>query len=112
MANPQLEPFITQLGVKTLGVVVVGAVLMLPFIFLRVRFEAWIERKVREWKSARHAKRYEGMSDEQVLNAPHCPSCNGSMILRTARKGVNAGEKFWGCGAFPKCRGTRKTSSL
>ena len=99
-------------GVKTLGVVVVGAVLMLPFIFLRVRFEAWIEYKIRELISARHAKRYEGMSGEQAVDVPHCPNCNHSMILRTARRGVNAGAKFWGCNSggnsFPKCKGTRQ----
>ncbi|MGO9022499.1 MAG: restriction endonuclease [Syntrophobacteraceae bacterium] len=35
-----------------------------------------------------------------------CPLCGGKMVLRTARKGPKAGEKFWGCSAFPKCRGT------
>ncbi len=39
--------------------------------------------------------------------APPCPACGGKMILRTARKGKNAGQQFWGCSAFPKCRGTR-----
>ena len=29
------------------------------------------------------------------------------MVLRTAKKGKNAGGKFWGCSVFPKCRGTR-----
>ena len=39
--------------------------------------------------------------------APLCPVCSRSMILRTARKGVTAGADFWGCSAYPKCRGTR-----
>ncbi|MDR6539026.1 restriction endonuclease [Variovorax soli] len=38
--------------------------------------------------------------------APACPRCAGQMVRRTARKGANAGESFWGCAAFPKCRGT------
>lgn len=29
------------------------------------------------------------------------------MQLRTARKGRNAGGKFWGCTSYPKCHGTR-----
>ncbi len=33
-----------------------------------------------------------------------CPLCGSEMVLRTAKKGPNAGEKFWGCSAFPKCR--------
>ena len=26
------------------------------------------------------------------------------MVLRTARKGANQGNQFWGCSTFPKCR--------
>lgn len=37
---------------------------------------------------------------------PVCPRCAGQMVRRIARKGANAGESFWGCAAFPKCRGT------
>lgn len=35
-----------------------------------------------------------------------CPHCNSPMVLRTARKGTNAGKKFYGCSSFPKCRYT------
>lgn len=41
------------------------------------------------------------------LAVPLCPQCNGEMVLRTARQGQNAGGQFWGCRAFPRCRGTR-----
>jgi restriction system protein len=34
-----------------------------------------------------------------------CPLCGNTMVLRVAKKGTHAGEKFWGCSAFPKCRG-------
>jgi len=33
-----------------------------------------------------------------------CPRCGKQMILRTAKKGKHAGEKFWGCSGFPDCR--------
>lgn len=36
---------------------------------------------------------------------PACPLCKSAMIKRTARKGANAGNVFWGCGTYPKCRG-------
>ena len=36
-----------------------------------------------------------------------CPKCGGEMVLRAAKKGANAGSNFWGCSAYPKCRGTR-----
>ena len=33
------------------------------------------------------------------------------MVLRTARKGVKAGNQFWGCTEFPRCRGTLQIKS-
>lgn len=36
-----------------------------------------------------------------------CPSCGAEMILRTAKKGGNAGQQFWGCSKYPGCRGIR-----
>lgn len=38
---------------------------------------------------------------------PSCPVCSGPMVRRVARRGSSAGEDFWGCQGFPKCRGTR-----
>ena len=34
-----------------------------------------------------------------------CPKCGSPMVLRKVRNGKNAGNKFWGCSKFPKCRG-------
>ena len=42
--------------------------------------------------------------------APMCPRCRSSMVLRTAKRGPNAGERFWGCTTYPKCQGTRPVS--
>ena len=36
---------------------------------------------------------------------PLCPICSQKMIKRTAKKGKNAGNSFWGCSQFPNCRG-------
>ena len=41
--------------------------------------------------------------------APHCPICNRVMVARTARRGARQGSSFWGCLAYPDCRGTRET---
>jgi len=47
----------------------------------------------------------------QALNArapsPACPLCGKPMVQRTARQGPHAGQAFWGCAAYPDCRGTR-----
>jgi len=37
-------------------------------------------------------------------SALKCPKCNGTLILRTASKGTNAGNKFYGCSNYPKCK--------
>jgi len=37
---------------------------------------------------------------------PNCPHCKKPMVIKVARTGKNAGE-FWGCVAYPKCRGIR-----
>lgn len=33
-----------------------------------------------------------------------CPKCGSPMVLRTVKSGGKAGQQFWGCSAFPKCR--------
>ena len=38
-----------------------------------------------------------------------CPVCGAKLVLRTAKKGNNAGNQFLGCSAFPKCRYTKNT---
>lgn len=39
--------------------------------------------------------------------APTCPKCGSAMVLRRAKTGKSAGQSFWGCSAFPRCRMTR-----
>lgn len=40
-------------------------------------------------------------------SAPVCPKCGSEMVRRTARKGSNAGNQFWGCSRYPACSGIR-----
>jgi restriction system protein len=37
---------------------------------------------------------------------PTCPRCSRTMVQRVAKQGASAGKPFWGCPAFPECRGT------
>ena len=32
-----------------------------------------------------------------------CPLCGSELVLRTAKKGKNAGHQFYGCSNYPKC---------
>ena len=51
--------------------------------------------------------RLEARGEPQPADAPTCPRCGKPMRRRTARKGPNAGNPFWGCSRYPDCRGTR-----
>ncbi|AFJ03715.1 Zn-finger domain-containing protein (topoisomerase type I-like) [Methylophaga frappieri] len=33
-----------------------------------------------------------------------CPKCGGTLVLRETKKGINKGQRFWGCASFPQCR--------
>jgi len=46
----------------------------------------------------------------EVQAAPACPVCSATMMLRTAKKGSAAGQQFWGCSNYPRCRGIRNFS--
>lgn len=41
-------------------------------------------------------------------SVPSCPVCRSAMQRRTAKRGVNFGNEFWGCSQYPKCRGVFK----
>ncbi len=43
-------------------------------------------------------------SSESTPDVQCCPRCGGKLILRTARRGENAGKQFYGCSNYPKCR--------
>jgi restriction system protein len=46
----------------------------------------------------------------ETPSSPICPRCGSSMVLRTARRGSVAGNQFWGCSNFPKCRAVLEAS--
>lgn len=40
-------------------------------------------------------------------SAQSCPKCGRAMVVRTAKRGANAGNSFLGCSTYPACNGTR-----
>ena len=44
---------------------------------------------------------------QQMERSVSCPICQAAMVRRTAKRGPNAGNSFWGCSQYPMCRGTR-----
>ena len=45
---------------------------------------------------------------EPIISSPEeleCPKCRSAMVKRKVRQGARAGQEFWGCSQYPKCRG-------
>lgn len=61
--------------------------------------------------AARAKAKEAGKSDKSDRSdSPVCPLCGKAMRRRTAKQGPHAGQAFWGCSGYPKCKGTRKMS--
>jgi len=45
-----------------------------------------------------------------ATTSPSCPVCAKAMVKRTAKKGANAGQAFWGCSGYPACKGIRQAA--
>ncbi|WP_426370346.1 NERD domain-containing protein [Pseudocolwellia sp. HL-MZ7] len=50
----------------------------------------------------KHVKEIEIVKEK--IKSQLCSKCGSEMVLRKATKGKNAGNEFWGCSSFPKCR--------
>jgi len=42
----------------------------------------------------------------QPGDSPDCPGCGLTMVKRTAKRGSNTGQIFWGCSDYPRCKTT------
>lgn len=49
-----------------------------------------------------HVQRIKQRNDPTVER--QCPKCGSALLVRTVKSGPKAGQQFWGCSAFPKCR--------
>lgn len=66
-----------------------------------------LEKMIRQPRRAPGARSMAAPAPMNSSNATSgCPVCGKSMLLRTAQRGANAGKRFWGCSAYPSCRGT------
>jgi restriction system protein len=67
-----------------------------------------IGRAAAEGVSPYHGRLTDPAPKVQNSAEPHCPQCGSPMTKRTAKRGPQAGEAFWGCSRFPACRGIRR----
>ncbi len=66
-----------------------------------------VEELVRAEQSRREHASAASQSAPPVLEGPSCPLCQRPMIKKLARQGRFNGQSFWGCSAYPSCRGRR-----
>lgn len=114
-ADP-LAPFMHALLFKAVPVIVLCAVIGPILGSLKGGAEKIIERGVRRLVHGSNHQNpvasFPASSPPVVADAPHCPACNALMVLRQSKRGARAGQQFWGCPAYPKCRGVRASNSV
>jgi len=61
----------------------------------------------------KNSKPVETTSEIDISNksGKTCPKCGKVLVLRTAKKGANVGNQFWGCSGYPKCWYKEKINS-
>jgi len=69
--------------------------------FLAIKRELFQERTNDSIVNSKGKEQIEEKGEPSLV----CPQCGSLMIKRRAAKGSNAGNEFWGCSGFPKCRG-------
>ena len=112
VADP-MAPFMHALWTKAVAGLILAGIAGLVIRVLLDRFESFVTRKAREHRSRRNGRQdttrnaATDTTERTSESAPHCPTCNRVMVVREARRGANRGSKFWGCPAYPDCRGTR-----
>lgn len=58
-----------------------------------------------ELLAAKRMKHRAAQKTDDAAHIPACPQCGKPMALRTAKSGRNEGKQFWGCTAYPDCKG-------
>ncbi len=55
-----------------------------------------------------HVRRLKARANPNAVR--RCPKCGNLMVQRTAKRGTRAGEKFWGCSSYPKCKAVQSVA--
>ena len=63
-----------------------------------------IENIKHPYKKTEQTSPEKNTAAQEESETPICPQCGSKLVLRTAMKGANAGNQFYGCSAYPKCR--------
>ena len=78
---------------------------LIDIILDKIFDENWTGRRgekltEREWKEEKKQESSVQAEKQELI----CQRCGSALVFRTAKKGENAGNQFYGCSNFPKCR--------
>lgn len=77
-------------------------------VFSQAEVDAMIEVLQRGRRSpslATHREHVQNLKRRSDPTADRlCPKCGNAMVIRTRKAGPKAGQQFWGCSEFPRCR--------
>jgi len=68
-----------------------------------------VRRNTRLADQRAHVRSLNDRSDE--TQEQRCPRCGEPLVVRTASRGERAGQRFWGCSSYPKCKYTRQIAA-
>jgi hypothetical protein len=102
-----LDIFMQQFPGTVLAYLIPAAIVAGIISAFRKDAEKWIVGTLRTLIRGTEKSAVATQQSLPLDDAPCCPDCRRQMTKRTSRKNENRGMKFWGCTAFPKCRGTR-----
>lgn len=67
---------------------------------------ARLHQLIREARAIRESPLRDPTPAAPAPSPPACPQCGQAMVKRRAKQGAQVGKEFWGCSAYPACRGT------
>lgn len=97
--NEQVQDIISRKGVCL-------STLKIDEIYQRLYEFTQVSDEVKS-KHVEDIKNRVGTETMQYCQSGLCPRCGSKLVLRTAQRGVYAGNQFYGCSNYPKCKYTR-----
>lgn len=92
-------------GIATAGQYIV------PILFIAAGIVSLVRNKFSKLPDTQSSSTQANARPTQTVSTPApavtCPKCGDSMVQRSAKQGANAGNKFWGCTNYPRCKGIR-----
>lgn len=77
-------------------------------VFSEAEVDAMLQNLQTGRRAPTHATHREHVQNLKRRSDPtaerQCPKCVSSLVIRIRKTGANAGQQFWGCPTFPKCK--------